>query len=60
MATEIEYTVAVRGCDDSTIVHLPLTPEEVVTLEKVAALINETSTYVCMPRMQVYKKEGES
>ena len=47
------YTIQINGCDDSTEFTMPMTEKEVRFLEMVCKLSTETSTYGCMPTMQV-------
>lgn len=52
------YEIELRGCDDSTIFKLEMTEEEHSFLEKVAELVDKSSTYRCMPTMHIEKVEG--
>jgi hypothetical protein len=47
------YKIGIDGCDDSTIFEMELTEDEARLLEKVAAKAKKTSTYSCMPTMEV-------
>ena len=43
------YKVSVDGCDDSTVVEMELSELELDFLKRFVKLVNETSTYGCMP-----------
>lgn len=45
------------GCDDSTLIDLELTNDEIKLLEKIATKSDKISTYSCMPVMRVIKGE---
>ena len=49
----MQHRIKVSGCDDSTIVDLDLTDEQVATVRMVAAAITAESQFSCMPRMKV-------
>ena len=51
------YIIALEGCDDETVFEMDLTEEEKILLQNIAAKVNETSTYGCMPRMYVRDKD---
>ena len=48
-----KYTISVDGCDDSTTISEELTKEEFEFLERIKEKINKTSTYQCMPTMEI-------
>lgn len=50
-------TVSVHGCDDSTIFDIEATESEYEFLKLVAQKCTETSSYRCMPIMEVAKKD---
>ena len=54
-----KYTISVHGCDDSTIIFEELTKEELEFLRHIQSKVNETSTYGCMPTMEIelYKED---
>ena len=54
-----KYTISVDGCDDSTIIFEKLTKEELEFLKRIQSKVNETSTYGCMPTIEIteYIKE---
>ena len=54
-----KYTISVHGCDDSTIIFEELTKEELEFLKHIQTKVNETSTYGCMPTMEIelYKED---
>ena len=54
-----KYTISVHGCDDSTIIHEELTKEELEFLRHIQSKVNETSTYGCMPTIEIelYKED---
>mgnify|MGYP001064576776 CR=1 FL=1 len=54
----MEYKIIVSGCDDSTEVSMELTDEEFKLIQKLAEKITATSSYGCMPTMDI-KPEGE-
>lgn len=45
------------GCDDSTLIDLELTNDEIKLLERIATKSYKISTYSCMPVMKVIKGE---
>lgn len=47
------YEIALCGCDDATIFYMELTQSEYELLKKVAEKSKETSTYGCMPTMEI-------
>ena len=47
------YKVSVDGCDDSTIVEMELNELELDFLKRFSKLVNETSTYGCMPTIEL-------
>lgn len=47
------YEIKVIGCDDDTTVYEYLTEAEAELMIRVARQVYETSTYSCMPVMQV-------
>ena len=52
MPTKV-YRISVHGCDDSSIFNIKLTEEEARVVKLVADKCTETSTYPCMPRMEI-------
>jgi hypothetical protein len=57
MSEQKSYTVVLRGCDDTTVMKFDLREDEVALLKRIAASSEQTSTYGCMPRLEVF--EGE-
>lgn len=51
------YEIQLSGCDDATVFYMDLTDSEYNLLKKVAEKANETSTYMCMPRMFVERND---
>lgn len=51
------YKISVDGCDDSTVVEMELNELELDFLKRFSKLVNETSTYGCMPT--IYLEEVE-
>lgn len=49
----MKIRVYVVGCDDTTIVELEATEQEVDFAQRLAELVTKTSTYGCEPTMQV-------
>lgn len=47
------YVIRLSGCDDETEFKMCLTNSEYELLKKVAEKSQETSTYICMPKMFV-------
>lgn len=43
------YEISADGCDDSTVVEMELNELELDFLKRFSKLVNETSTYTCMP-----------
>lgn len=48
-----KYRISVHGCDDSTIIEKKLTIDEFKLIQSVCKEIMETSTYNCMPIMEI-------
>jgi hypothetical protein len=48
-----KYEISVHGCDDSSVFIMELTNEEKSIVERVAQKCTETSTYKCMPTMEI-------
>lgn len=52
--------VKISGCDDSTLFEIDMSPKEKEFFELLSKLSNETSTYCCMPTIEIadcYDKE---
>lgn len=47
------YKISVDGCDDSSIFLMELTETEAEIIKRVAEKCTETSTYDCMPKMNI-------
>lgn len=47
--------VIVSGCDDSTIIEIEVSDEELTFIKTLAKKITVASTYSCKPTMQVEK-----
>lgn len=50
------YKISIHGCDDSTCFVMHLTDEEVKVIERLSALSKTTSTYGCMPTLEIEKE----
>ena len=48
-----EYTISVHGCDDSSIFNMKLSDEEFDVVDRLCKECTNTSTYSCMPVMQI-------
>lgn len=53
MSDKRTYEIGLHGCDDSTLMRMELTSAESGLLRRVAKLSEETSTYGCMPTLEV-------
>jgi hypothetical protein len=53
-------SVVICGCDDLTQVEIEVTESELEFLKKLALLVNDTSTYGCMPSMSIDGKYLET
>jgi hypothetical protein len=51
------YRICLDGCDDSTCFAMGLTDDELEVVKKLEKLSKETSTYGCMPTLEI--GEGE-
>lgn len=49
----MNYRISIDGCDASTVFDMDLTETEVATIQRMAAMSKETSTYSCMPTISV-------
>ena len=49
--------ISVDGCDDSTIVTMEMSNDEYNFLQKLAELVNKTSSYGCMPTIKLTTKD---
>ena len=49
--------ISVDGCDDSTVVTLEMLNDEYNFLQKLAELVNKTSSYICMPTIKLTTKD---
>lgn len=47
------YEIILIGCDDTTSFEMELTDEEAALIERVCELSDKTSTYGCMPTMDI-------
>lgn len=50
---EPNVRVELEGCDDSTVVEIKATSEQIEFLNKLSIQINKTSTYSCMPKLHI-------
>ena len=53
----MKMRIILVGCDDSTAVEMDVTPEELEFLENLQREVNDTSEYVCMPRLDLEEVE---
>lgn len=53
----MKMRIILVGCDDSTAVEMDVTPEELEFLENLQREVNDTSSYVCMPRLDLKEVE---
>ena len=53
------YRLSIEGCDDSTNFDIELTDQEFVLMQNICAKAKETSTYGCMPTMEIKKLPPE-
>ena len=51
--------ISVNGCDDSTIVTMEMSNYEYDFLQKLVEIVNKTSTYNCMPSIELTIKDRE-
>ena len=54
------YFITLRGCDDMTRFRIELSNEELEFVKKLCKKSEETSTYICMPIMEVEEIEVEN
>lgn len=53
------YNIYLIGCDDETKFSMELTEKEADLVKKIEKLSKETSTYGCMPVLEIFaEKEG--
>ena len=45
--------VELEGCDDSTVVEIEATSEQIEFLNELSTQINKTSTCSCMPKLHI-------
>lgn len=48
------HGIRVSGCDDATHVNLDLTETELAVVRRLAAALEEASSYSCQPTMRVF------
>lgn len=48
-----EIEIGVHGCDDSTIIKMEVSEQELEFLNRLMKLVNTASTYGCMPCLEV-------
>ena len=53
------YKVTLIGCDDQTDMFIDLTDEQVTFLEMLSKLSKETSSYLCMPTLEIARLQDE-
>jgi hypothetical protein len=51
------YKIIIVGCDDETKIEMDLNDNECELLKRVSALSEKTSTYGCMPILQIVTNE---
>ena len=57
--SKFQVHVSLHGCDDNTCFDLEVDEKEHDFLKKVAEISVKTSTYGCMPRLQVEKSKAD-
>lgn len=55
-----KYIIKIRGCDDVTAFVMELTEEELKLVQELCKKSKETSTYGCMPDMEVLEYNEEN
>lgn len=53
----MKMRIVLVGCDDETAVEMDVTPEELRFLERLEKEVGNTSTYACMPRLDLEEVE---
>ena len=53
------YEIELIGCDDTTSFTVLLSKEEYELIKNIEVISNDTSTYGCMPILEIIKKEEE-
>ena len=54
-----KYKIIVYGCDDSTEIDYELNDKELSLVEDISKKVSNTSSYQCMPTMEVKKAETQ-
>lgn len=52
------YKISIDGCDDSTVFEMELTEQEAELVKRICNRSSETSTYGCMPTMEIEEAVG--
>lgn len=55
----MKTTIGIHGCDDSTCFTMDLSDSEMEFMKRLSILSKETSTYGCMPTVEVYTPDHE-
>lgn len=53
----MKMRIILVGCDDETAVEMDVSPEELEFLKRLEKEVGNTSTYVCMPRLDLKEVE---
>ena len=49
----MRYEITLLGCDDWTVFQMNLSQEEFKLVKKIEEISKETSTYICMPTLEI-------
>lgn len=55
----MKMRIILSGCDDSTVVEMEVTPKELEFLEYLQKEVNDTSSYACMPKLELEEIESD-
>lgn len=55
----MKMRIILSGCDDSTVVEMDVTPKELEFLEDLQREVNDTSSYACMPKLELEEIESD-
>lgn len=55
-----KYIIKIRGCDDTTAFVMELSEEELKLVQELCKKSQETSTYACMPVMEILEYNEEN
>lgn len=54
---KLNVEIELVGCDDTTVINMCVTAQELEVLQRVSAMSREISTYSCMPIMRIEIKK---